>query len=65
MCAPYRGCRESGLSPQSFKKAAEVAFKIVVLAQFAVFFRSQHLTVKLRLRTQNSFVSIHTRFSRE
>jgi len=47
------------------KKAAKVAFKIVVLAQFAVFFRSQHLPVKLHLRAQNSFVSIHTRFSRE
>ncbi|MCI0196256.1 hypothetical protein E7W39_20590 [Cronobacter sakazakii] len=65
MCAPYRGCRESGLSPQSFKKAAEVAFKIAVLARFAVFFRSQHSSMKLHLRAHDSFVSIHTRFSRE
>ncbi|EGT5660349.1 hypothetical protein AGJ34_05725 [Cronobacter dublinensis subsp. dublinensis] len=65
MCASYRGCGESGLTPQALKKAAKVAFKIAVLACFAVFFRSQHSTLKLHLRAQNTFVSIHTRFSRE
>ncbi len=49
----------------ALKKATKVAFKIAILARFAVFFRSQHSPLKLRLRTQNTFVSIHTRFSRE